>query len=346
MMALALPRIGAQVPRSIVPGPLLAANATVSRFLIEAEAFEETDIPAFWSDSLSACQQALDHWIKRQIGPLHCLNPRFGLHLLSRDGDYHSTFGSQPKRHFDVEAVEASWGEYHEQEWAVGEGLAALSRCVPGLGHVVLHVLRRQSAWVYPVFSPDIACDVATYLYWCGEDDEKIALDMNCGDDEEAREAMREEMVSKATLEAAYPAWARRWPRGMELPQCARILRRAVKRLGKPGDMTAKALAEDALALVSLDLDDSFRPDIDGEFVGFGAVLSWTEGDVTTRIYDDLLNLAHQGEYSETMGEVRVPLDDPGAFAAWQWAMADRFEAIRRIDALIHRLSAGDWSWR
>lgn len=89
-----------------------------------------------------------------------------------------------------------------------------------------------------------------------------------------------------------------------------------------------------------------FDPDADGEFVGFGAVLSWREGDVTTRIYDDLLNLAHQGEYCESMGEVRVPLDDPCAFAAWQLAMADRFEAIRRIDTLIHRLSAGDWSWR
>ncbi|ENO99170.1 PRTRC genetic system protein F [Paucibacter oligotrophus] len=343
MTALALPRIGALVPRTIAPGPLLAANATVSRFLIEAEAFDEADIPATWSDSLSACQQALDRWIKRQIGPLHCLNPRFGLHLLSRDGDCYSTFTNHPKRQFDVGAVEASWGEYHEQEWVVGEGLAALSRRVPGLGPVVLHVLRRQSAWVYPLFTPDIACDVVTYLYWCGEDDEETALDMNCGEDEEARAAMREEMVSKASLEAAYPAWARRWPRGLELPLCARFLRRAVKRLRAPGDQTVRAVAEDALALASLDLDDTFRPDTDGEFVGFGAVLSWTEGDVTTRIYDDLLNLAHQGEYCETMGEFQVQLGDPGAFAAWQRAMAGRFEAIRRIDALIHRLSAGDW---
>lgn len=343
MMALALPRIGAQVPRTIAPGPLLAANAIVSRFLIEAEAFDEEDIPATWPDSLNASQQALDRWIKRQIGPLHCLNPRFGLHLLSRDGDYYSTFTNQPKRHFDVGAVEASWGEYHEQEWAVGEGLAALSRQVPGLGPVVLHVLRRQSAWVYPLFTPDIACDVVTYLYWCGEDDEETALDMNCGEDEEARAAMRGEMVSKASLEAAYPAWARRWPCGLELPLCARFLRRVVKRLRAPGDLTARAVAEDALALASLDLDDTFRPNIDGEFVGFGAVLSWTEGDLTTRIYEDLLNLAHQGEYCETMGEFQVPLDDPGAFAAWQRAMASRFEAISRIDALIHRLSAGDW---
>jgi len=339
MTALALPRIGLQVPRSIAPGALLAANATVSRFLIEAEAFDEDDIPVAWSDSLDACRQALDGWLKRQIGALHCLKPRFALHMVSRDGDYYRYYGSQPPKDFDFGAVEASWCEYHEQEWPVGPGLEALSARVPGLGSVVLHVLGRQSAFVYPLFTPDIASDVTTYLYWCGEDDEETALDMNCGEDEEEREAMRAEMVSKATLEASYPAWARRWPRGLELAQCARFLRRAIKRLS---DASAKAMAEDALALTRLEVDDSFRPDIDGEFVGFGAVLSWIEGDVTTRIYDDLLNLAHQGEYCEHMGEVRVPLDDPGAFAAWQRAMASRFEAIRLIDRLIHHLSAGN----
>lgn len=339
MMALALPRIGPQVPRTIAPGPMLAANAKVSRFLIEAEAFDEDDIPATWSDSLDACRQALDDWLKRQIGALHCLTPRFALHMVSGDGDYYRYYGSQPPKDFDFGAVEASWCEYHEQEWTVGAGLESLSARVPGLGSVILHVLCRQSAFVYPLFTPDIACDVATYLYWCGEDDEETALDMNCGEDEEEREAMRAEMVSKATLEASYPAWARRWPRGLELAQCARFLSRTIKRLSDP---SVKAVAEDALALTSLVVDDSFRPDIDGEFVGFGAVLSWREGDVTTRIYDDLLNLAHQGEYCEHMGEVQVPLDDPGAFAAWQRAMTSRFEAIRLIDRLIHRLSAGN----
>jgi len=338
MMALALPRIGQQVPRTIAPGPLLAANATVSRFLIEAEAFDEDDIPAVWSDSLDACRQALDGWLKRQIGALYCLTPRFALHMVSRDSDYYRYYGGQPPKDFDFSAVEASWGEYHEQEWPVGAGLEALSARVPALGSVILHVLCRQSAFVYPLFTPDIACDVATYLYWCGEEDEEAALDTYCGEDEDEREAMRAEMVTKPMLEASFPAWSRRWPHGLELALCARFLRRAIRRLSDP---SAKAVAEDALALASLDIDDSFRPDVDGEFVGFGAVLSWTEGDVTTRIYDDLLNLAHQGEYCEHMGEIQVPLDDPGAFAVWQRAMTSRFEAIRLIDRLIHRLSAG-----
>jgi PRTRC genetic system protein F len=103
----------------------------------------------------------------------------------------------------------------------LGLGWSPSAPACQAWGSVILHVLCRQSAFVYPLFTPDIACDVATYLYWCGEDDEETALDMNCGEDEEEREAMRAEMVSKATLEASYPAWARRWPRGLELAQCA-----------------------------------------------------------------------------------------------------------------------------
>lgn len=344
MTALNLPRIGPQVPLTVAPGPLVAANATVSRFLIEAEAFGEADIPASWSDSLSACEQALDSWLKRAIGPLHCLAPRFALHMLSRDGDdcgYDG--GGEASKGFHFGAVEASWCENHEQEWPVGEGLEALSDRMAGLGAVILHVLRRQSAYVYPLFTPDIACDVASYLYWCGEDDEETALDMQCGADEDEREAMRAEMVTRPMLETSYPAWTRRWPRGLELAQCSRFLRKAVKRLDEP---IAREVAADALALSRLRFDDTFRPDVEGEFIGFGGVLSWRAGDVTVRIYDDLHNLAHQDEYCEHMGEIRVPLDDPGAFGAWQRAMATRFEAIGLIDRLIHRLSAGDWSWR
>ncbi len=232
--------------------------------------------------------------------------------------------------------------EGREQEWPVGEGLTALNRRLPALGAVILHVLRRQSAWVYPVFTPDTASDIASMLYWCGEDDEEAALDMNCGDDEQEREAMRADMVSKATLMEDYPEWARAWPRGLELPQCCRLLRRAVKRLCKPCDRPMRELAEHALALGTLDLDDRFRPDIEGEYIGFGAVLSWEAGDVTTRIYDDLINMAHEGEYVETMGQMQMPLDDPGAFSAWQRDMAVRFVAMRHIDALIFGLSAGN----
>src|SRR2546426_61441 len=56
---------------------LAAANAAVARFLLEAKAVRERDIPAAWNDELLVCQGALDAWVKREIGALHCLAPQF-----------------------------------------------------------------------------------------------------------------------------------------------------------------------------------------------------------------------------------------------------------------------------
>lgn len=343
MMALTLPRILAGVPRSIAPAALLAANTVVPRFLMDAQAFAESDLPPVWTDSLDACRQAMQGWLQRQLGPLHCLNPRFALRLLSRDSEPYGAYLSQTPKPQDIGGVEVTWGEDEAGEWSVGAGLTALNRMAPGLGVIVLHVLRWQSGRVYPLFTPEIACDMASCLYWQGEEDEQEALYSACGDDTEAREAMREEMVCKSDLEAEYPSWARRWPHRLQLRQCVRLLRRNLKR---PLEPAAKSIAADAMALAMLNIEDKFRVDSDCEFVGFGAVLSWEEGDLTTRLYDDMVNLAYQGEYCDVMGEVQVELDDPSGFGAWQQAMADRFEAIRLIDALIHGLSAGNWTWR
>lgn len=65
---------------------------------------------------------------------------------------------------------------------------------------------------------------------------------------------------------------------------------------------------------------------------------------MTVRIYDDLINLAQQGEYCDHMGEIELPLDQPALFADWRKAMRTRFRAIGLIDRLIHALSAGDWN--
>ncbi|MCU7369526.1 PRTRC system protein F [Paucibacter sp. O1-1] len=340
---LALPSLGAGVPLTVTSSSQAHANAALCRFLIATGAVREADIPEGEPDPLKACERAIDAWIKRQVGALHCLEPRFAVSVLDEHGQYPAMRNG---RQTDYAQLDVYWCEYREAEWAVGQRLEALNAAMPNLGATVLQVLRQQSRYVYPLFTPDIADDVASYVYWQGEMDEEAALDMMCEDGDEAdREAMREEMVTRSTLDAAYPEWARRW---LSLPDkgarrrkgsqawrpCS--LRQAARTLADP---SLRQIAADALALSRLALTDDFKPDIEGEYIGFGAVLSWDEGDVTTRIYDDLLNLAHQAEYCDRMGEIMVPLDDPGALAAWFHRMGQRFEAIGLIDRLIYALS-------
>lgn len=340
--ALALPRLAASVPHKIVPGRLGAANAAISRFLLDAEAFRDSDLPASFDDSMRACEQALSQWVAREIGPLHCLRPSFHMQVLDGHGNYIDQYRDGQRQELPAYgAVEISWCEAGVQEWPVGMRLEELEATCPGLGATVLHVLHRQSLRAYPLFTPEVARDVASWVYWCGEDDEETALDMQCGEDEAEREAARAEMVTRDLLDDAFPEWARTWPtrrkRGAGQGGWKAIdLRRALPSVVDPRQ---RGIVANAIALSRLRIEDDFRCDCDGEFVGFGAVLSWTESDLTTRVFDDLMQQAHEGDCHDRMGEVQIALSTPGAMKKWQHAMRPRFKAIGLIDRLIDALS-------
>lgn len=324
-----LPRLGARVPCEITPRRLAAANATVARFLLEAKAVRGRDIPATWNDELLVCRGALDTWVKREIGALHCLAPQFVLRPLRASARDPCSAATQK---VEYSQIQITWFQQDEQQWSVGHGLERLERALPSLGATTLHLLDERSRYVYPVFTPRMAQDVASMLYWYGEEDETFALEEACADDEEARAAMREEMVTKAQLTDAFPTWALAWQPGT-------LDASALDRIGRAAsDDFVRDIAAMLASLSRLNIEDDCRPEIDGEFIGFGAVLSWCADDLTVRIYDDLVNMAHQGDFCDVMGDVFFDLNAPDAMRAWQRKMRSRFAAIRLIDALIWRL--------
>ena len=193
----------------------------------------------------------------------------------------------------------------------------------------------------YPLFTPAVACDAASWVYWYGEEDEDTALDMQCGEDEAEREAARAEMVTRDLLDDAFPDWSRKWPGRPARDQGGAGWQTVDLRRALPGIAAARlrAVVADAIALGRLRIQDAFRCDCDGEFVGFGAVLSWSEGDLATRVFDDLIQQAHEGECYDRMGDVQMSLNTPSAMKTWQHAMRPRFKAIGLIDRLINGLS-------
>ena len=328
-----LPRLDAGVPLELTPRRLASANATVARFLLEAKAVRERDIPPTWNDELLVCQGALDAWVKREIGALHCLAPQFVLRPVL--GSARDPSGSSMQK-IEYSQIQITWFQQDEEQWAVGRGLERLEQATPTLGATALDLLDAQSRYVYPVFTPRMTQDVASMMYWYGEDDENFALDEACADDEQARAAMREEMVTKALLTESFPAWAL-------AGQAETLDASALMRIA---EQASDAYARDVAALLTqlarLHIKDDYRPEIEGEFIGFGAVLSWRKDDLTVRVYDDLVNAAHQSEFCDVMGDVFFDLHDPDAMREWQRRMRRRFEAIRLIDGLIWRLSEAD----
>ena len=338
---LLLPRLAGAIPLAVVPRRLAAANAGIAHFLMQAGAVRAGDVPQKWDDAIEVCQGALDAWVKRELGPLHCLEPVFILTASGGlDGCAVSSKGTRDAAPVRYLGVELFWYENNLQQWAVGAGLEALERAFPGLGKATLEILRRQSRFVYPLFTPDLACDVASYVYWCGDDDEEAALDMEAGDDEEAREAMREAMVTRRKLDAAFPTWATATPSNRPKPLTLAVIGQVAS---SSDDPAMRAIAADALNLARLRIKDAFSPAVDGEFLGWGAVLSWREDDLTVRVYDDLVQLAYQSEFCDRIGELDMALDAPQAMRSWQRAMRLRFKAIRLIDRLIYLLAEGNW---
>lgn len=326
---LALPRILPTVPRRVLPLDRRRANAGLARFLVDAGVLSAADVPEAWSDALEVCQRALDAWIKRLIGPLHCLSPLF---VLSAEDD--PVQASRRRAAVRYAAAGLCWVEANVQQWTVGAGLEALERTQAGLGEAVLDVLQRQHR-VYPLFTPEIAGQIVSYLHWWGEADEEAALDAQCVDEED-RADMREQMITRKMLDEAFPAWAQQWRGHAPRPGLQRLARHVA-------DPRQQAIVADALALSRLRIKDDLRPEADGEFVGWGAVLSWREDDLSVRVFDDLLNMAHESEYFEEIGVIGLPLDAPQVMADWRKAMGARCRAIGLIDRLIHALSAGDW---
>jgi PRTRC genetic system protein F len=326
----ALPRIVGDVPHELTPRTLASANARIARLLIDAEAVRNADIPAQWRDPLEVCHRALNAWLKRELGDLHCIAPRFVLRpAMPETASFPPNADAAPS---DFGQVDVIWFQQQEQQWAVGEGVERLERLVPRLGATALDVLEAQSRFVYPVFTPRIAHEVASMMYWYGEEDETTALQECCGDDLEAQEAMRADMITKARIVAAYPEWALAWkPATLRLRELQQIV-------GNSTESYACDVAALVLQLARMRMRDAFRPEADGEFIGFGAVLAWHEDDVAVRIYDDLVNMAHESEFCDLMGEVHVDLDDPRALQAWQRGMRQRFKAMRLIDTLLWRL--------
>src|SRR6266498_2327605 len=216
-----LPRLDARVPLELTPRRLASANATVARFLLEAKAVRERDVPATWNDALLVCQGALDAWVKREIGALHCLAPQFVLRPVL--GSARDPCGL-PTQKVEYSQIQITWFQQDEPQWVVGRGLDQLEQAAPTLGATALHLLDEHSRYVYPVFTPRTAQDVASMMYWYGEEDETFALEEACPDDEEARAAMREEMVTKARMTEAFPAWALAWqPEALDAATLAQI---------------------------------------------------------------------------------------------------------------------------
>lgn len=334
---LSLPRIDSDIPLRLVPAAARQRGAHLARVLIQAGLINARTLPARMdTDHVATCRAALAAWLNQRLCGLRCLRPMFSLGLDEAAG----IEGAGEHDGYRIRGQIAWYGG--GGTWCVGPALECLEAFHARLGMTVLRIIEDCSWRTLPLFTPSTALDVARDFYWYGEEDEETALDMHCGEDDAEREAARAEMVTRDLLDDAFPMWARTWPGRRSREQGPAgwktiDLRKALPLLSDPRQ---RSIVTDASALARLRIEDGFRCDCDGEFVGFGAVLSWSESDLTTRVFDDLMQQANEGECHDRMGEFQIVLNTPSALKKWQQAMRPRFKAIGLIDRLIGALSS------
>jgi len=329
----ALPRLAPDIPEVIEPSGNRQAAARLTQYLIDARAItKQTFCPANGGFH-DICERALNTWLSKCIGDVQCFAPVFELQPLP--DEVWQTYACQMNKDEPGMPVtlEVVWKEASVCHWGVGAGLDYLEQCVPLLGSTVLDIMERKGAHAYPLFTPNMALDEASYLYWRGEEDETLVLDEDCGDDKEAREAMANDMITRASIEAAFPAWALDYNR-------PRLMHEELVRLTAqyPCPYVQRA-GELAAALDGTRTTPEYCPEEDGMFIGFGAVLCWRDGDLAVQISDDYANLAWQSEYCDEIGKVSFPFNEPDAMRRWMRRVSPNLTAIRLLDGLLLHLT-------
>lgn len=338
LAVMAQPTLGQGIPTSVMPAGGQRVAGMIAAYLASGKAVTPAHFPMAANDPLDACAVALSSWLHRRIGETRCLEPVFLLEpvpvaTVDDLATVSSELGASDAQ--AVRGVHISWYERNVCHWTVGQGLERLQDAVPGLGATVLCVMEDRSAHACPLFSPSVVLDEASNQYWLGESDETEFLDGECGDDEQAREAMRADMVTRADIESAFPQWALHRPRRL-LP------RKALRDIAiTHADAYVRQAAALAHSLASIVFRSDFAAGRDGQFTGYSAVLCWRVEDIAVRVSDDYAHWAWQGESFDEIGEVILPIDDPATLQRWMRAVTPHLRAIGLVDRLLSHLSEG-----
>ena len=329
-----LPQLHAAVPLRLLPDSGRAERCAITALLVDAGVIDAEALPASWQphvdDEIEVAHAALERWLRRNVPQWACLHPCFTIESLAPEAAPARGNASE----VEVAAIRIRWSEPYVAQWTVGAALDRLEAAVPRLGATLLHLLDQQR--VYPLFTPVVALEQASELYWYGEADETVMLEEYAGQcNAQEIAAVRADIVTKADIDAAFPAWATDWGR-------RRLSEGTLASLAASHpEREIRAIAGMAQRLSRLQFDNPYQPLCEGTYLGFGAVLCWREGDITVRLSDAMAQYAWEGDTDSCsdIGELTLSIGDVAGLRRWLRAMVRQLQVMRLIDRLLDALA-------
>ncbi|MBX3602374.1 MAG: PRTRC system protein F [Rubrivivax sp.] len=193
-----IPALCDSIPAELVPATGHDYALSLARCLLDARVIHGDVHPRRAREPLATSQTFLQQWVRDRLQGPQCLVPCFRL-VLEGASDASTCMRTR-------QAGEATIVWFTEcSAFAVGEALERLEGVHPLLGATVLSVIDKTNMSLIPTFTPWDTLGTAQEYYWYGERDESVALDEQCGDDPGMRATMRQEVVTREKIDAAFP---------------------------------------------------------------------------------------------------------------------------------------------
>lgn len=281
-----------------------------------------------------ACAESFSAWIEAETGPLQVLHPGFGAqiggYMGSGEPDYSLTLG---------------WAS-NETAWiTIGPCIRVLEGLHPGLGRTVMHTLHQGGFNSIPLFSFDYQLDICECYFWGGCASEREYVE-DFGLDEDEAEGYLSEVLSREDVFRETPEDVLRQMRGPDLPDeslwqiADDSLHCAVRRIAE--------LLLDVGSIGTVGIAKAFHDhcrDLSGEFVGFGAIVQWSDSDLTGEVAERFCQQEYESGTGYTdAGSVGVDLEDSEGFARTLDELRQMLRLIRTLDELLWLASDPEWS--
>lgn len=194
----------------------------------------------------------------------------------------------------------------------------------PGLGRTAVSIAELAGYRTFTAFTPQVALHHASYLYWCGTDnDEDFKEEMGAAGDEGE---LDEDTLLPSQFLASFPSY---------LVSGEKLERDVLQRIAT-GTETAGETARIILSILDLIDQDARLPYLDN-FYGEPAFFSCYMGtgdDMLGRVMDDFYQNTGSDGYTDMYGVAEVAFNKR-AFLKWKAEMEKGFALYTQLDRLM-----------